>query len=37
VEAIKKVLEVALPAMVSQFLAIFMEALNNSFVGHLGP
>jgi len=29
-------LEVALPAMVSQFLAIFMEALNNSFVGHLG-
>ena len=35
-EAIKNVLEVALPAMVSQFLAIFMEALNNSFVGHLG-
>ena len=25
-----------IPAMVSMFLAIFMEVLNNSFVGHLG-
>jgi Na+-driven multidrug efflux pump len=35
-EAIKKVLEIGIPAMVSMFLAIFMEVLNNAFVGHLG-